>query len=247
MSKLSMFVDDQSHYRFELYRPIRIISQKSNETLNAWRWLTGERLEIEQRNRIGVGRNIDDAFAIQAFKQVMILLKRAGYAFVAICLDELETVNELDILRRQKLFNTFRHLLDDNPKNLSVIFACTPAGWDEILANAYALARRISRNVIYLDNLDENRLASVISGYMQNCRTDIDALKKHLNEAEETKECFSIYPFTRSALTEIIRLSQGNIGEAMKYCNLAIDRAVASDCKYVDGEAFNRLLPEFQR
>lgn len=33
-AKLASLVDDQSHYQFEIYRPIRMISQKSNEMLN---------------------------------------------------------------------------------------------------------------------------------------------------------------------------------------------------------------------
>jgi hypothetical protein len=246
-AKLSSFVDERSHYQFELYRPIRVISQKSNEMLNAWRWLTGERLEISQRNKLGVGRNIDDKWAIDAFKQIMMLLRRAGYCLVAVLIDELETVNELDILRRQRLFNTFRHLFDDNPNNLSVVFACTPAGWDEILANAFALARRISRNVVYLEALDEKKIQTVIEGYVKKSRIRNDDLKNVLKDLGEQSSA-SIYPFTFAALPELLRLSQGNIGELIKYCNLAIERAaMETECKAIDGKVLNELLPEFQR
>jgi hypothetical protein len=246
-AKLSSFVDERAHYQFELYRPIRVISQKSNEMLNAWRWLTGEKLEISQRNKLGVGRNIDDKWAIDAFKQIMMLLRRAGYNLVAILIDELETVNELDLFRRQRLFNTFRHLFDDNPNNLSVVFACTPAGWDEILANAFALARRISRNVVYLEALDEKRIQAVIEGYIKKSRTRTDDLKSVLKELGD-QTTGSIYPFTLAAVPELLRLCQGNIGELIKYCNLAIERAAMdTQCKAIDAKVLNNLLPEFQR
>lgn len=246
VSKLSTFVDDRSHYQFELHRPIRIINQKSMEALNAWRWLTGERLDIEGRNRLGVGRNIDDTFANQAFKQLMTLLRKAGYSLVALLIDELETVNELDILRRQKLFNTLRHLLDDNPRNLSVIFACTPAGWDEILGGAYALARRISRNVVYLENLEESKVETVISGYISKYRLDDEERIKALSSTLDAGS-FGIFPFAKSAIPELLRLSQGNIGEIIKYSNVAIDRALMSQRSYIDGNILNELLSEYQR
>ena len=247
ISKLSNHVDDESHYQFELYRPLRIISQKSSDTLNAWRWLTGERLDIEGRNRLGVGRNIDDAFANQAFKQIMTLLRRASYTLVSLLIDELETVNELDILRRQKLFNTLRHLLDDNPRNLSVVFACTPAGWDEIVGNAYALARRISRNVIYLETLDEKTITTVISGYVESFRLQGQRLDESIKRLNLDDEEARIFPFRKSAIPELLRLSQGNISEVIKCCNVAIDRTVMAQRESIDADILNELLPEFQK
>jgi hypothetical protein len=247
ISKLSNQVDDESHYQFELHRPIRMISQKSSDTLNAWRWLTGERLDTERRNRLGVGRNIDDAFANQAFKQLMILLQRAGYTLVSLLIDELETVNELDNLRRQKLFNTLRHLLDDNPRNLSVIFGCTPAGWDEIVGNAYALARRISRNIVYLETLDEKTITIVIGGYIEKSRVESSALNETFKRLNLDQEGQKIFPFMKSVIPELLRLSQGNISEVIKCSNVVIDRAVMAQRELIDAETLNQLLPEFQK
>lgn len=247
ISKLSNQVDDESHYQFELYRPIRMISQKGSDTLNAWRWLTGERLDVEGRNRLGVGRNIDDTFANQAFKQIITLLRRAGYTLVSLLIDELETVNELDILRRQKLFNTLRHLLDDNPRNLSVIFACTPAGWDEIVGNAYALARRISRNVVYLETLDEKTIPTVVAGYIEKARIESPTVSDTFKRLNLDEDAQKIFPFAKSALPELLRLSQGNISEVIKCSNVAIDRAVMAHRELIDAETLNQLLPEFQK
>ena len=246
ISKLSSHIDDKSHYQFELHRSLRVMSQSTPDTLNAWRWLTGERLDIENRNRLGVGRNIDDAYANQVFKQLMLLLRKAGYCLVTLLIDELETVNELDILRRQKLFNAFRHLLDENPRNLSVVFACTPAGWDEILGSAYALARRISRNVIYLESLDEKKVETVLSGYLSKYRISDDEKTKALKSTID-KDSYDIFPFTESAITELLRLSQGNIGEIIKFSNIAIDRALMSQRSCIDNNTLNELLPEYQR
>jgi len=176
----------------------------------------------------------------------MTLLRKAGFCLVTLLIDELETVNELDILRRQKLFNAFRHLLDDNPRNLSVVFACTPAGWDEILGSAYALARRISRNVIYLESLDEKKVEAVLSGYISRYRIEDETRIKALTPTID-KDSIDIFPFTKSAITELLRVSQGNIGEIIKLSNVAIDRALMSQRACIDNNALNELLPEYQR
>ena len=136
--------------------------------------------------------------------------------------------------------------MDDNPRNLSVIFACTPAGWDEILGGAYALARRISRNVIYLENLDDSRVETVISGYVSKYRVEDEEKRKTISSTID-EGSFGIFPFAKSAIPELMRLSQGNIGEIIKYSNVAIDRALMSQRSYIDGNTLNELLSEYQR
>ena len=66
-------------------------------------------------------------------------------------------------------------------------------------------------------------------------------------EKEKVEEQLQLFPFGQGALKEIIRLSQGNLGEAIKLCNVVLDKAAGEEVDVIDGKTLLRLTPEFQR
>jgi len=251
ISSLGKHIDNKQMFDSEVYRVIRLLNQSTEEKLAAWRWLTGERLDISLRNKIGVSKNLDDESALLVLKQILHLLQEDGYRLLCLLIDELETVNELILMKRQKLFNGLRHLIDNAPRNLSLIFGCTPAGWDEILENAYALARRLSRNIVYLERLNPEKIAQVVSRYIQPYRIRTTELRtlilKNNPSSRELAQQLELFPFKPSVLPEMFRLSRGNIGELLKYCNIAVDRGLHKGFDYIDANRFNELTIEFQK
>lgn len=205
--------------------------------VEAWRWVLGENLRTRKRSRLGVSRNMDDTLALSALKHMIKLLREDGYQFLCILIDELETVNELYLYQKQSMFNNLRHMVDDNPEGLCTIFACTPAGWHEVLENSLALSRRLSRNLIYLSRMKKKEAIHLVQAYVQTCRTDLGRHKQKNPDQD-------LYPFTLDAIEELLELSKGNVGELLKYCNLTLDQAVDADVPQIDSENITQLLVE---
>ena len=249
--RLGSQVGDSNVLEQEVHRAIKLMNEKSNLSLNAWRWLSAEKLEISTRNAINVGANVDEGRAADIFKQLLVLRRKEGTQLFCLLIDEFETVNELNPIRKQHLYNTLRHVIDDNPRGLCLVLACSPAGWDELLENAYALARRVSRNVVYLDNLNEAKLGQVIAGYLQTTRTSEGPIRALLKERKvdpsKIDEYIKLYPFSPAILSELLRLSQGNIGEVIKFCNVCIEKAALQGVPYIDERAFQQLTEEYQK
>jgi len=219
-----------------------IFKALNDNNLHAWRWILGERLEARERNQLGVSRNLDDALALSALEHIIQLLKEENYALVCLLVDELETVNELYPYQRQSMFNALRRMIDDNPEGLCTIFACTPAGWDEILLSSIALSRRLSRNLIYLSRLTREEAFSLIEEYLNSCRIK----QRRWVFQKKQKSDLNLYPFTHDAAKEIFQLSNGNIGELIKYCNLAIERGLDANLSKIDSSSLAELLAEFR-
>lgn len=204
--------------------------------IHAWRWILGDRLVARERSFLGVSRNLDCTFALSTLGHIIQLLKKEGYTLICLLVDELETINELYPYQRQSMFNALRRMIDENPEHLCTIFACAPAGWDQILESSIALARRLSRNLIYLSRLTREEAISLVEEYLQSCRIFERKQKSHLN----------LDPFTVDAVEEIFQLAKGNIGELVKYCNLAIERGLDSNVSQINSSSLSELLAEFR-
>ena len=210
---------------------------KENGDLHAWRWFLGETLEGRERSRLGISRNIDDILALALFQTVIHLLHKNGFNLICLLIDELETINELYPYQRQAMFNNLRRMIDDNTRGLCSVYACTPAGWDEILGRSLAFSRRLSRNQFYLSRLSEKETIQVIGEYHRFFRILPEIYEVTIDE---------VYPFTLEACRELYQFSGGNIGELVKYCNLAIDRAIDCGLKEIDSPDITNLLAEFR-
>ena len=220
-----------------LTRALQSLNSDETKPL-AWRWILGETLEAKKRGRLGVSGNLDNELALSNMKHIIQLLRKEESGFVCLLIDELETINELYTYQKQSLFNALRHMIDDNPEGLCTIFACTPAGWDEILNNSMALSRRLSRNLIYLSRLNKKEVTNIIKKYLQTSR-----IKLAMPKTEDTH--LGLFPFTQDALEEIYQLSMGNVGELVKYCNLALDKGLDEGLPQIDSESLSRILSEF--
>jgi hypothetical protein len=197
------------------YNILTIIQNLLDEdnALDAWRWILGEKLESSARSQLGISRNIDEMLALNLFQITLKCMMQNGVKLVCLLIDELETVNELYPYQRQSLFNNLRRMIDENTMGLCTIFSCTPNGWDEIMGRSLALTRRVSRNIIYMNRLSRDDTRQVIEEHMKNYR---------LYDVTEN----TLYPFTDDSLETLYEVSQGNIGELVKYCNQIIDSAM---------------------
>lgn len=237
LNKLQEIVRDSSFdsLPYNISRIFKALNENEAH-IHAWRWICGDRLEARERSYLGVSRNLDCISALSTLEHIIQLLRKEGYSLICLLIDELETINELYAYQRQSTFNALRRMIDENLEGLCTIFACTPAGWDQILESSIALARRLSRNLIYLSRLTREEAISLVEEYLQSCRIFEREQKSHLN----------LDPFTVDAVEEIFQLANGNIGELVKYCNLAIERGLDSSVSQIDSSSLSELLAEFR-
>ena len=224
---------------FDVAKAISLLSDPQH-SLQAWRWLTAERLTTIERGRIGIAKNVDDDLAVKSLSYIVKVMARRGLALF-ILIDELEAVLDVPMAKRLKLLTCYRRFIDDCPYGLSLIFASTPAGWDTIVSDFYALARRLSRNVIYLKRLGEEDAMRVVARYIKRKRIDGHSGPPNLAEHDE------LYPFHPNAIRYMLKLAEGNVGELLKLCNVAIDEAVKRGYELITESVVKDLLRSYQR
>lgn len=211
----------------------------------AWRWLIGDELSVEL-HELGISRRIDPTFAQSVLKVILSLLRRVGRSVVCLLIDEMEVLSEIEIERRQAMLDSLRHLVDDNPQGLCFIFACTPAGWDDVFKYGLALARRLSRNVVYLESLTEQTAREFVAAFVRRFRTGEKGLKRHLKEKGMPKELIDTFPFTADGIAKLFEASRGNTGEMVKYCNMAVDHGIDAKRNVIDAHAVGDMMAELR-
>jgi len=201
-------------------------------SLLAWKWISGELTLHDQRKRIGVVSNIDkDYKALDAFMNIKSILKVAGIKLICILIDEFESIENLPLSRKQNLLNSIRHLIDLNPNGLCIIIACTPETWKGIIKDYHAFSERIFKEVL-LKPLNEQTVKKFIAEYIN--------YHKH-NQNKNGKFNLSLNPFTQDAINLILKLSQGNVRRILSLCNLALDVACIKRVKEIDSDLIKDL------
>lgn len=256
LEKMEAFAKADVEMSRNLRRALEALKEEKT-AIAAWRWLLGEPLSSKELHRLGLSQNVDGPLSLNILQQTLSILRSSGYRFTCLLIDEMETINQLHIVRRQAMFNALRHLIDGNPYGLCFIFACTPAGWSEIFKYALALSRRISRNVLYLESMTKEQAGEFVAEYVrfhrkgttklrQALRLDRSLLDRVLGRRpkREAKALLALYPFTLDAISKIHELSKGSAGEVIKYCNLAIDYGLDNKRKLIDAKAIDDMVAE---
>jgi len=212
----------------------------------AYRWIVGERLTYAERKKLKIGNNVDDNLAIENLKYLAKYCNEFKIGPFFVFIDELESISELNALKRQAMLNSLRRLIDVFSRNLCLILACTPAGWDAILNYSLPLARRLSRNIVYLEKLKKNDVLKVIASYIKPYRINEDKLREFIKKKKGIKRNFkqyiAIYPFDIDATYTLHEISNGNIGELLKYASLLIDKALDQNLDFINSELVRKLL-----
>lgn len=213
------------------------------KTLEAWRWLTANRLTLEERRALRVATSIEHAEeALNAFSALLKFLRSVGFGLICMLIDEFEEINSLVQIWKRRLFNDLRHLIDLNVSNFSLIIGCTPHGWETIYEENAALVRRFSSNVVFLKPLDVQGAIKLISDYLGQFRIKTKAFRRSMRKNDHDAGVYGIYPFMREAVKEICMLSKGNTGEVLKYSAIAIEQGSSEGYEWIDAETFIALV-----
>lgn len=160
-------------------------------------WLLGGKLELSIRRKLGLLRNLSELDALKILSRSIVLCKRT----LLILLDEFETILELDKFKRLSYMNALRRLIDETSKNLFLLVASTPAGWEEVVTTNIALSRRLSAMTIYLRSLSKEEMTEFLSLYFP----EIEKL------------------FPREVLNKIHEYTNGNPGEVLRLSSMIYD------------------------
>ena len=218
----------------------------SDRTLEAWRWLTANRLTLEERRALRVAASIEHTEeALNAFSALLKFLRSVGFRLISMLIDEFEEINSLVQIQKRKLFNDLRHLVDRNVSNFSLLIACSPHGWETVYEENAALVRRFSSNVVFLEPLDDQIAGDLISEYLNQYRTNVNSFHRFMQKNGYDEYSSKIYPFTRDAINEICSLSKGNTGEVLKYSGIAIDLGSSEGHSWIDAETLRALVSKY--
>lgn len=200
----------------------------------SWKYLCAEPILHEQRRFLDVVSLIDtDEKALRAFMSLKVILSEIGVDTICLLIDEIESIEILHILRRQKLLNNIRRLIDLNPRGLCLVMACTPEAWSSIISDYHAFSERIFRNVV-LRPLDNEMLRQLILDYLNMYRI-------------EQNSDLDIYPFNEDALDDILLAAQGNVRRVLMICNRVIEIGAEGGYPEIDSTRMKDFLPELFR
>lgn len=195
--------------------------------LYAWQWITAEGIRYEQRKEMEIHSALDDdTMGVRAFTSFKNLLLDLGYTGVFVFVDEFEAIARLNDKNKQATLNSVRHLMDQNSRGLSVLFACAPEVWQDVMREYHAFSERIG-NEVALRPLTDEHLKELVSSYLETARVDGDG---------------SIDPFDESALDMVLQRSQGNIRQVLSICGRALDRGLSQNETTLSEETIESVL-----
>lgn len=196
-------------------------------SLFAWQWLSGEGLRYEQRKKMEIHTDIDDDNkAVKAFTSLKKLFQHLDYGILCLLIDEFESIARLKPKRKQSVLNSLRHVMDMNPQGVSLVIACAPEIWQDIMSEYHAFSERIGREV-GLRPLNHENTCQLISEYLDHQAVD---------GTEPTN------PFTDDAVDTIVQRSQGNIRRTISLCSRALDAAIDEGTENVEESTIEQVL-----
>jgi len=195
--------------------------------LYAWQWLTAEGIRYEQRKEMEIHSALDDdTMGVRAFTSFKNLLLELGYTGVFVFIDEFESIARLNNKDKQATLNSIRHLMDQNSSGLSILFACAPEVWQDVMSEYHAFSERIG-NEVALKPLTDEHIHTLVADYLDTTRNDGSA---------------SISPFTEDSLSVILQSSQGNIRQVLSACSRVLDAATEDDSESINAEFVQETL-----
>jgi type II secretory pathway predicted ATPase ExeA len=168
----------------------------------------------------------DDTMGVRAFTAFKNMLLEMGYTGVFVFVDEFESIARLKNKEKQATLNSIRHLMDQNASGLSMLFACAPEVWQEVMSEYHAFSERIGQEVA-LQPLTEDHIHDLVSGYL-------DTVRSEGNE--------SIEPFTSESLSMILQRSQGNIRQILSTCSRMLDEAADREQDSISSELVQETI-----
>jgi type II secretory pathway predicted ATPase ExeA len=162
---------------------------------------------------------------VRAFTSLKNLLLELGYTGVFVFIDEFESITRLSNKNKQTTLNSIRHLMDQNGSGLSVLFACAPEVWQDVMSQYHAFSERIGNEVSLRPLTDEN-LRELIYKYLETARKG---------------SAGQIEPFDSEALAMIHQRSQGNIRQVLSLCGRALDHSLDNEQQMVTADSIQAV------
>jgi len=195
--------------------------------LYAWQWLTAEGIRYEQRKEMEIHSALDDdTMGVRAFTSFKNLLLELGYTGVFVFVDEFEAIARLSPKNKQATLNSIRHLMDQNGSGLSLLFACAPEVWQDVMSEYHAFSERIG-NEVALQPLTEDDLTELVAKYLATARNG---------------ESTAIDPFEQECLDLIHQRAQGNIRQVLSMCGQVLDRGVTEQRESISKDVLDRVI-----
>lgn len=206
----------------------------------SWRWFLGTKLSRQELDYIKVKSNIDHPrVANTVLNDFITILKQIGIKHVVLLVDELERITFLPSNLRSVYQDDLRHLIDDFPTNMLMVFAIAPYQWQELTKENTALVRRLIDNVFSLEFFTKGQTEQLLSMYLQYSRTD------NFPKTDKIKKCkASLYPFTDESIEEIFVLTGGVSSRILKICRKAIDELVKNKIDVVKADLVQKIAQE---
>ena len=195
--------------------------------LYAWQWLTAEGIRYEQRKEMEIHSALDDdTMGVRAFTSFKNLLLELGYTGVFVFVDEFEAIARLSPKNKQATLNSIRHLMDQNGSGLSLLFACAPEVWQDVMSEYHAFSERIG-NEVALRPLTEEDLTELVGKYLATAR-----------DGEST----AIDPFEQECLDLIHQRAQGNIRQVLSMCGQVLDQGVSQQRESISEDVLDHVI-----
>ena len=204
---------------------VHLVYEDTN--LYAWQWLTAEGIRYEQRKEMEIHSALDDdTMGVRAFTSLKNMLLELGYTGVFVFVDEFEAIARLSPKNEQATLNSIRHLMDQNGSGLSLLFACAPEVWQDVMSEYHAFSERIG-NEVALRPLTEDDLTELVGKYLATAR-----------DGEST----TIDPFEQECLDLRHHRAHGNMRQVLSMCGQVLDQGVSQQRESISEDVLDHVI-----
>lgn len=196
----------------------------------AWRWLVGSSLSKDERGKLKLDSTIDDAHTAEAILNSLLrLMWSLGFSGLVMLIDELEAISLIPGLGKGLYQDALRHLIDNNPHGLVVIFSITIDAWEKLTETPSALERRLAGSVQDLAPFTRDEVRELVEKYLSIARPkDYERFEQSIRQLHDTDP--QIFPFAKDGPDFIFSATQGVVHKVVTLCRLCIENlAVSSD------------------
>ncbi len=199
----------------------------------AWRWFVGSSLSREERDRLHLESIINDTrIAEQVLNGLLKLLISMGICGIVLLIDELERITLIPGIAKGLYQDALRHVIDNNPSDLVMIYAITPTEWNKLTESPSALERRLAGSVIDLPPFSKADVHELIEKYLTIARIKIMQQKIP-----------KLFPFSEESIETIFSATKGIPSKIILLCRLCVDKfAVSESVEKINSDFIKKVI-----
>jgi len=229
----------QSNLMNDIFKPFpefkTILPALAGSDITALRWLYGEKLDSDEREKLRIIKEINNFNASSALVTLIKWIYYVRKWKPVILVDELESILFEEKEKLREFYERLRDLIDQTSKEAFFMFACMQTLMEGTKGISFlhpALYSRIKGDIVYLKPLSKSEVEELVRNYLKIFRTSSG--RKYISNP--------LFPFTKDAIKEIHEQTRGYPRDVLSLASKCLTNGVEKRKKNIDAEFVRAVL-----